>query len=158
MVSPLWQDLVSLCSWQVPDWDICPNWLDPFCRVSWVLVSDTYEILLVSHCSEDGMVQRWYNHCWVVGELDPSEDSWTQCHFLIKCIWAHVHWKVVINECGHYSVCWLIWYGKGFQPSCEMINDGENMLVPWSRSFTFCCQIYGDFVKWSVWYLPFAKG
>ena len=64
-----------------------------------------------------------------------------------------MNWKIVIYECGHYGICWLVQYWESFWPSCEVISDGENMLVAWSGRLTFCDQSNGYFIEWSFWYL-----
>ena len=86
MVFLLWQSFMLLCSLWELNWCICSNLLDPFCRVSYMLVLDTCERLLVFCCFEDGKVWRRCDQCWVVEVLGPWGDSCIQCHCLIVCI------------------------------------------------------------------------
>ena len=120
MVSLLWQGLKSLFSWQLLGWGIYPNWLDPFCRVSWVLVSDIYEILLVSYCSKDGMVQplsdqmylghmytgrKWLMNVDTIVSADGGEN--------MLAAWSG-RFTFCYQICGNFAK-WLLWYLCHFQ-------------------------------------------
>ena len=42
---------------------------------------------------------------------------------------AYLTWVVVVNEDTNNSVCLFVGDGKSFQPSCYVVNNGEDILV-----------------------------
>ena len=41
-----------------------------------------------------------------------------------------MNWKVIIDEGGYHGISQFVWYWNGLQPSCEVIDDGEDIFLP----------------------------
>ena len=107
--------------------------------------------LLICHCSVDGRVQRNCGQFPTVEVLYPSTTSWTQCHYLTVCTVGTYE----LDNTGLWKL--ILWY----QLICQILEmllailSGDLLwwecVFAWTWGFTFCDQIYGNFVKRTFW-------
>ena len=131
MVFPLWQGLVSLCSWLELGLCTCPNYDGSFSH-SFFRVGLRY----LWKTSNFPLLWGWYgveNIC----SIPNSWSTWSMRMVFELCaiIWqyipgAHMNWKVLVDESGHYGICWLIRYGKCFWPSVRWSIMVRMCLLP----------------------------